>query len=88
MSNIKRGDFVKVIALEESDVHQGFKLGQVYEVGAVDKDGDVNLIGEFTNLEGTRKGVFDHNYFKNIVDGSGVFYSPVLYAHQVELVSK
>lgn len=85
--SIKRGDLVRVIAVEPSDVNQGFNVGDTYKVGLVDSDGDVCLIGAFKSLCGRATKVFGKDFYKDYPDG-GRCRGVVLYKGQVELVNK
>lgn len=86
MSNIKVGDLVRVISVDGSDKRLGVVLNRVYEVGAIDPDGDIYPLGTFKDADGGIRVATEE-----LFDGySGRQHLPtiVLYKRQVELVRK
>lgn len=87
MSNYKRGDVVKVVHADRADKRVGINKGDTYTVGAIDPDGDLYLIGTFTNYGGGMS-VCDAEKFKDYVDGSHhIASAAVVFTNQVKKVS-
>lgn len=86
MSKFKRGDLVRVVDVDSDDLEVGVELGAVYEVGAIDSEGDVHIIGTFRSFTGVVKD-FTSEYYSYYDDGEDLN-APVLYANQVELIKE